>query len=106
TLPLHADNEVARLHALFDRVWETRVQENPLFATGVNRHEHDDLLPSATPADLERRYQQNKASLAELTSIDRTKLPPDEKVNYDIFRSQLENGIASYELGDDQIPFK
>ena len=50
-LPAVAD-EVARLHALFDKNWETRLRESPTFATSVGRHEYDDRLPSVTPADL------------------------------------------------------
>ncbi|MEK6374732.1 MAG: DUF885 domain-containing protein [Acidobacteriota bacterium] len=97
--------EVARLHALFDRAWETRLRENPLFATSAGRHEYNDRLPSATPADLERRNAQRRANLAELAAIDRAKLPAAEVVNYDMFRQGIENSIASYELGDYQIPF-
>ena len=37
-----AADEVVRLHALFDRAWETQLRENPLFATSVGRHEYDD----------------------------------------------------------------
>ena len=33
-LPAVAD-EVARLHALFDKNWETRLRESPTFATSV-----------------------------------------------------------------------
>jgi uncharacterized protein (DUF885 family) len=97
--------EVARLHAIFDRAWEMRVRENPLFATSVGRHEFNDRLPSVTPADLERRNAQRKATLAEIDAIDRAKLPAAEVVNYDMFRQGLVDGIASYELGDYQIPF-
>ena len=96
--------EVARLHAIFDRAWETRLRENPLFATSAGRHEFNDRLPSITPADLERRNAQRKATLAELDAIDRAKLPAVEVVNYDMFRQGLVNGMASYELGDYQIP--
>jgi len=99
-----AADETAKLHALFDRTWETQLRENPLFATSVGRHEYDDRLPSVTPADLERRNAQRKATLAELSAIDRSKLPPVEVVNYDIFRRQIENGIESYEFGDYQMP--
>jgi len=99
-----AGGEVARLHALFDRNWETRLRENPLFATSVGRHEYDDRLSSLTPADLERRNEQRKSDLADLRSIDRAALPPDEMVNYDMFRRQLQDAIESYELGDDQMP--
>jgi uncharacterized protein (DUF885 family) len=100
-----AADEVARLHALFDRAWETQLRENPLFATSVGRHEYDDRMPSVTMADLERRHAHTKAALAELAAIDRAKLPPAEVVNYDIFKQRLEDSSASFELGDYQVPF-
>jgi len=103
-LAAHA-NEAAKLHALFDRAWEAQLKQDPTFATTVGRHEYDDLLPSITPADLERDYQRTKAALAELKAIDRAKLSVVDVVNYDIFRRQLEDAIAGYELGDYQIPF-
>jgi uncharacterized protein (DUF885 family) len=100
-----AADEVTRLHALFDQVWEANLRESPQFATSVGRHEYDDRLGSLTPADLERRNAQRKANLATLRAIDRSKLPPVEVVNYDMFERQLVNGIESYELGDYQMPF-
>jgi uncharacterized protein (DUF885 family) len=104
TVPAFAADEVAKLHDLFNRTWETRLRESPLFATSVGRHEYDDRLSSVTPADLERRNKQTRAALAELGGIDRSKLPPDEVVNYDMFRGQLRNAIDSYELGDYEMP--
>lgn len=104
-LPLFAADEVAKLHDLFNRSWETRLRESPMFATSVGRHEYDDRLGSATPADLERRHTYSKSVLAELATIDRAKLPPAEVVNYDMFKQGLENSIASYDLGDYQIAF-
>src|SRR5438067_13927537 len=89
-LPLAAD-EVVRLQALFDKTWETRLRESPMFATSVGRHEYDDKLGSMTPADLERRHAQAKAALAELPAIDRAALPPNELVNADTSRRQVES---------------
>jgi uncharacterized protein (DUF885 family) len=103
-LPLSAD-EAARLHALFDRAWETTLKEDPTFATSVGRHEYGDRLPGASPADLKRQYEQTKGTLAELKGIDRTKLSAADVVNYDMFQRRLELAIADYELGDYQIPF-
>ncbi len=103
-LPASAADEVKRLHALFDKNWETRLKESPLFATSVGRHEYDDRLPSVTPADLERRQKQRKETVSELAKIDRSKLPAAEKVNYDIFKRQIEEGIESYDFGDYQMP--
>src|SRR5436305_11176093 len=53
--PVRAADEPARLHDLFHREWELRLQEDPLFATSVGRHEYDDRLPSVTPENLARR---------------------------------------------------
>ncbi|HEX6096917.1 MAG TPA: DUF885 domain-containing protein [Thermoanaerobaculia bacterium] len=103
-LPVLAD-DVARLHALFDRTWEFQLEEDPLFATSVGRHEYGDRLPAIGPADLERQYRFAKSALAELAAIDRAKLPPFEAVNYDEFRRQLTVAVGNYELGDYQLPF-
>jgi uncharacterized protein (DUF885 family) len=104
-LPIHAETaDVKKLHALFDRAWETRLRESPLFATSVGRHEYDALMPSVTPQDLARRNEQRKRELRELKAIDRAKLPPNETVNYDMFRRQLEESIEGYDLGDEEMP--
>ncbi|HET8775102.1 MAG TPA: DUF885 domain-containing protein [Thermoanaerobaculia bacterium] len=103
-LPMFA-NDVAKLHALFDRTWEFQLKEDPLFATSVGRHEYGDRLPAIAPADLERQYDFAKTALAELGTIDRAKLPPFEQVNYDEFKRQLLVGMGNYELGDYQLPF-
>ncbi|HEX9500995.1 MAG TPA: DUF885 family protein, partial [Thermoanaerobaculia bacterium] len=97
-------DEVKRLHALFDRNWETRLKESPLFATSVGRHEYDDRLPSVTMADLERRQAQRKATLASLAKIDRSKLPQAEQVNYNIFKRQIDESVESFDFGDYEMP--
>ncbi|HEY8182616.1 MAG TPA: DUF885 domain-containing protein [Thermoanaerobaculia bacterium] len=103
-LLLAASAEVTRLHALFDRNWETRLKESPTFATSVGRHEYDDRMPSVTMADLERRQAQRKATLAALAKIDRAKLPASEQVNYDIFKRQIDESIESFDFGDYEMP--
>lgn len=105
TLPIQAADEVARLHALFDRAWEAQLKEDPMMATSVGRHEYDDRLPSITPADLQRQNARMKTDLADLAAIERSKLPASELVNYDMFRQQLEDAVTAYGLGDYQIPF-
>jgi uncharacterized protein (DUF885 family) len=105
SVPAIAADEAARLHDLFKREWELRLKEDPLLATSVGRHEYDDRLPSVSFADLERQIGETRAFLAELNAIDRSQLPAVDQVNYDIFKRQLENGIAGFELGDYQMPF-
>ena len=102
-LPAVTD-EVTKLHAIFDKNWEARLRESPQFATSVGRHEYDALLGSATPEDLAKRQKERKATLAELATIDRAKLPHAEQVNYDIFKQQIQQGIESYDFGDYEMP--
>jgi uncharacterized protein (DUF885 family) len=104
-VPAFAADEASRLHDLFKREWEVRLKENPLFATSVGRHEYDDRLPSATLADLQRENAETKTFLDELQGIDRARLSAADPVNYDIFKRQLENHVADFELGDYQMPF-
>ena len=97
-------SDVTKLHALFDANWETRLKENPLFATSVGRHEYDDRLPSLTPADLARRQSDRKTTLQKLATIDRAHLPAAEQVNYDIFKDQIETAVQSYDFADYEMP--
>jgi len=97
-------SESERLHQLFDREWQLRLAENPLFATSVGVHDYDHLLPSETPADLARRDRIYRGFLAELDSIDRAELSDEDQINYAIFRDQLEDEIAAYRFGAYQIP--
>lgn len=98
------DDPSRRLHDLFAREWEVRLEESPLLATAVGRHEYDDRLSSMTPADLRRRYEADKAFLAELREIDPQTLSDQDRVSYRIFESQLEDRVGAYELGDYQMP--
>ncbi|HZF08859.1 MAG TPA: DUF885 domain-containing protein [Thermoanaerobaculia bacterium] len=97
--------EATRLHALFDREWESRVKEDPLLATAVGRHESDALLPEATVANFERQAQVARGFLEELQAIDRAKLSPADQVNADIWKRQLEEGLAEHRIGLYQMPF-
>lgn len=103
TTSVHADDEVARLHALFDRSWEAALKDDPLMATSVGRHEWNDRLPSITLADLKRQNERYRTYLADLAAIDRAKLPAQEQVNYDMFRRVVEDLVRGYELGDYEI---
>jgi len=97
--------EAARLHALFDREWEMRLRDNPLFATAVGRHDYDALLPAVGYADLESRHRAQQALLAELAAIDRSRLAAGDVVNAEIWRAQLADRIEDFELGGYQMPF-
>lgn len=99
-----APDENERLHELFEREWQWRLRESPLFATAVGVHDFDDRLSDESLAAQARRTEETRAFLAELAAIPRAALPRDEQVNYDIFRSQLDLRVKSFEFGEHLIP--
>jgi uncharacterized protein (DUF885 family) len=86
----------------FDKIvkeeWETRMRENPLFATQVGDHRYNDQLPQVGLADEARRAQQDRAFLKRLEGIDRARLDDKRRGNYDIFRRMLNDRIAEFEF--------
>ncbi|MFP3940219.1 MAG: DUF885 domain-containing protein [Thermoanaerobaculia bacterium] len=100
-----SDQDAAtRLHDLFESEWEWRLEENPLLATNVGRHEYNDRLGSAAPEDLERRAERTREFLDDLAAIDRSDLGTQDRVSYDMFRRQLDDRITSHEFGTWQVP--
>jgi uncharacterized protein (DUF885 family) len=99
------DAGAAALHDLFEREWESRLRNDPLFATRVGRHEYDHLMPSAARADLEVEIEETRGFLAELDAIAPDALSVSDRISFLIFRNQLEDRIADFEFGSYQVPF-
>ncbi len=91
------------LHALFDAEWEWSLKEYPTLATYAGDHRYDDRLPSLAPADLARRNEHARETLAKLRAIDRGRLGVQDRISYDMFERQLDEGIASYDFGEDRM---
>ena len=94
----------SRLHDIFEREWEWRLEQDPLLATDVGRHEYDHLLPSVGPEAREARGARTRGFLEELEAVDRGALAVGDRVSYDIFRRQLEDRVAELGFGDWQVP--
>jgi uncharacterized protein (DUF885 family) len=99
-----APSPADRLRDLFDREWQARLREDPLFATAVGAHEYDDRLPAMSLDDLKRRDALWRGFLAELASIPAGDLGPADRINASIFGEQLRDRIASFRFGAYQIP--
>jgi uncharacterized protein (DUF885 family) len=90
--------------ALVDREWQWRLREDPLFATSVGVHDYDDRLPSVALDNQARRDRETRAFLAELAAIDRAGLSAGTRVDYDIFRTQLEERVESFRFSEHFMP--
>jgi uncharacterized protein (DUF885 family) len=90
-----ANEAVRRLHALFDREWERDLADDPLNATYLGDARYQDRWPDLTRANLDRIAAANRRVLVDLNAIPRDALPPEEALNYDLFRREYEDRVAA-----------
>ncbi|ARA93531.1 hypothetical protein AWN76_010425 [Rhodothermaceae bacterium RA] len=94
----------AALRDLYEAAWRFRLDEDPLLATSVGVHTHNDRLPSMTPEALARREAYWQDVLARLDALDVDALSRTGRINYAIFRDQVEDALAQYRFGAYRIP--
>ena len=99
-----ASPEVAALHALFDQAWERRLRENPTMASNLGDLRYNDLWPDESLSAIEASHAETVAELARLEAIDRDALPPGARLNYDLFKRQLEDSIEGFQYRNFLIP--
>jgi uncharacterized protein (DUF885 family) len=97
-------SEENRLQNLFDDYWEYTLETSPLFATNQGDHRFNDRLSDSSLEGLEQDYKRNREFLDRLLRISPESLDEVNRINYDIFRIQIENAIRSYELNDHLLP--
>jgi uncharacterized protein (DUF885 family) len=96
SLPARAASgaEDARLAAAFDRFFATALDESPILVTSLgldtgSRAAAKSQLDDQSPAALDRARRRTAAQLAELTAIDRGRLGPRARIDYDAVRYGL-----------------
>ncbi len=94
-----------RLHQLFVREWSLRLAADPLLATAIGEHQHDAELPQVDAAARQRMAGTQRDLLRQLSTIDRLRLSPEDRISYDMFQRELSESIVEVELGTYQIPF-
>ncbi len=102
---LAAESAGERFAAIWQAEWHWRLAQSPLLATGVGEHRFDDRLGDPSPEAQARRAQHWRGVLAELDAIDMGALSASERIDYAIFRAQVEGAAEEIELGGHLIPF-
>ncbi|HWP95026.1 MAG TPA: DUF885 domain-containing protein [Gammaproteobacteria bacterium] len=95
---------VAALHKLFDEEWERGLREDPLGASYLGDRRYNDRWPDVSLEAIARRHAGDEAALAKLAAIDAAALPPNERLNYELFRREYENRIAGHRFRQFLIP--
>jgi uncharacterized protein (DUF885 family) len=89
-LAARTGDDAERLHALFTRVWDYTMRENPEFATEVGYPGLNDRWTDESLEAIARRKRELPAPGKVIESIDRSKLNADDQLNYDLFKKDLE----------------
>ncbi|ALJ13234.1 DUF885 domain-containing protein [Sphingopyxis macrogoltabida] len=96
------DGEGAKLTALYERIYNMLVDQDPEFATalGLDKGERaaaKSKLADRSPAGIKRGQDLYRLGLKELQAIDASKLSGMDLVNYDTFRGPWEDYVKAYD---------
>src|SRR5687768_850238 len=97
------NSEDEKLRKIFDEEWEYGLREYPTFATYVGDPRYNDRLPDISIAALDRRKQHDRDLLKKLQTLDRSKLSPDQQLNYDLYVYGLKQGIEGQQFPQEYI---
>lgn len=97
--------EGAKLTAIYERIYDRLVDESPEFATalGLDKGGRAPLkakLDDRSPAGIKRSHQLYRDGLAELNTIDVSKLSGMDLVNYETFHGPWQHFVKAYDSFD------
>lgn len=100
-----ATNSARRqLRDFLQRDWKFWMNEYPEMATAVGYPGQNSRWTDYSAPSIERRTRHLKQSLKELKTMRRSEMPPDEQLNYDLYRSMVETAIVGLRFHDDPLP--
>lgn len=97
--------EDARLQAFLDAEFEQALDFTPQTATVIGRKDHSDKLNDLSEAGALKYLQWRRGSVQRLTrNFDRRQLGPEGRMNYDLWRFQLEQAELAYKYRRQEAP--
>ena len=95
-IPLQAEeNPAQQLHSLFDRDWEYQMRHDPIGASELGDRRWNDQWPDVSLSSLREQFQNSRQELQDLHAIDRSKLNPEDQLNYDVFEYNTKDYVES-----------
>jgi uncharacterized protein (DUF885 family) len=91
-----------RLRAIYTEEWKWRLEQFPGLE-GVTKPVPD-RLPKVDPTTQEMRLRYWQDVLHKLDDVPRAQLSPDEQINYDVYRPEIENFVADQKFRDYEMP--
>lgn len=96
--------EVEKLHALFEDAWQRDLRESPTYASYLGDKRYNDQWGDLSEAAMQASHEADIATLARLEQIDRSALPENEQLNFDLFKREYGDRIENFRHGVHLIP--
>src|ERR1700745_3396559 len=100
--PAKAQSADERLRAIYTEEWKWRLEQFPGLE-GVTKPVPD-RLAKVDPATQEARLKYWQDVVRKLDDVSRAQLSPEEQINYDIYRPEIENFVADQKFRDYEMP--
>lgn len=91
-------------HKLLDEEWAWQLREFPEFATYTGAPDGNDRWTDMSREAIEARKTHARETLDRVRAIDRAALDPADRINYDLFRKDLEETVESFRFPDELLP--
>lgn len=95
--------EDARFTALLAEDWEKNLREYPGLATFVGDPRYNDRLTDESFEAIARRKQEKRELFERVKGIDRSRLSPAQRLNYELFRRDVESGIEGQRFPEEYL---
>src|ERR1051325_11169950 len=102
--PAWADDTAARFHRIYEQEWAWRNGQAGINNAGEAQPSNA-RLDDVDAASQQRRLEVWKKTLADLDAIDPKQLGAEDKVNYAVYRTQIQNMLAGQQYKQWQMPF-
>jgi uncharacterized protein (DUF885 family) len=86
------------LNAFFEAEWNYEMEQSPARASSMGDRRWNDRWGDQSLEAIQKRQDHAKQALVGLGKIDRTKLPPADQLNYDLFKKDLEMDIEGFKF--------
>ncbi|MDH4073690.1 MAG: DUF885 domain-containing protein, partial [Gammaproteobacteria bacterium] len=84
--------------SLLDEHWEWQLREDPVLASRLGDRRYNDQWADMNLAAIERRYREVRQFLRRLQLIDSGRLSDVDRLNYDLFRRELEDEVDGHQF--------
>jgi prolyl oligopeptidase len=92
-------------NALLDEAWEWHLAENPMVASRAGDRRYNTEWRDGSLTAIEQRHLQRRDFLRRVYAIDRAALPEADKLNYELFRRDMQRRVDEHQFKGFLMPF-